>query len=266
MWKRLTRYLILLVLAISPVFLFSPIPIVGWDLSPYSVNITITVTPMGGPTVTNGVGATSVTYNSARLNGEITATGGDNPVVTVFWGLIDGATTPASWTNNASLGAKPLGTFFYDAGSLSENKTYYYRMRAVNGAGTDWADSSANFTTPVYTVPVPTVTTTSQPVTVITLSRVKAVVKMGIGSFMILGAMVLAFWRKRIMLFILAGIISFFVAIIWIGDSLGLSIAIIGLSAYLLFRAILLVFNPDQAIEGISQFRKMSNAISGWFK
>ena len=38
------------------------------------------------PTVTNGIGVTSITSNSARLNGEITNTGGENPEVRIYWG------------------------------------------------------------------------------------------------------------------------------------------------------------------------------------
>ena len=116
-------------------------------LSPVSFNITITVSPLQAPTVTNGDNATSVASTTARLNGEVTDTGNENPSITVFYGQSDGGTTPASWTNNVSLGAKALGVFYYDATGFTPETLYYYRMYASNAAGNDWANSTANFTT-----------------------------------------------------------------------------------------------------------------------
>ena len=111
------------------------------------VELTYSVGPVVAPTVTNGAGATGVTDNDARLNGEITDNGNENPSAWVFWGTVDGGTDPGSWSNNSSLGTKPIGAFYYDAGSLNDNTLYYYRMSAVNSGGTGWAASSANFTT-----------------------------------------------------------------------------------------------------------------------
>ena len=119
-----------------------------------SVDVNVTISAIRLPTVTNGVGATSVEDTAARLNGEVTDTGNENPSVTVFYGQSDGGTTPASWSDNVSLGAKALGTFYYDASGLTPNQLYYYRMYATNAAGSDWADSSANFTT-TYQCDVP---------------------------------------------------------------------------------------------------------------
>jgi len=129
-----------------------------------TADITVTATPgvITPPTVTNGVGATGVTDNDARLNGEITSTGNQNPSVWIFWGTVDGGTDPASWSDNVSLGVKPLGTFYGDLTDvLVPLTTYYYRCAAVNSAGTGWAGSTANFTTTVaYDLPPPTLTLT----------------------------------------------------------------------------------------------------------
>lgn len=52
-------------------------------------------TPIQAPTVTNSTGASNVTHNSARLNGEVTSTGGENPTAHIYWGATDGVTTPS---------------------------------------------------------------------------------------------------------------------------------------------------------------------------
>lgn len=56
------------------------------------------------PTVTNSVGATSITPSSARLNGEITDVGIDVPTVYVYWGDNDGGITSDDWDHVANLG------------------------------------------------------------------------------------------------------------------------------------------------------------------
>lgn len=147
MWKRLVRYLILIILVVSPIAWITPWPSSAWDLSATSVNITITVSPLAAPEVTNGTGASSVGSTSARLNGEVTEDGNEYPDVTVFWGESDGGTNPSSWSNNSSLGALSEGTFYYDATGLTPEVLHYYRMYAKNSGGSDWADSTANFTT-----------------------------------------------------------------------------------------------------------------------
>ena len=49
------------------------------------------------PTVTNSA-ATNVTMSAARLNGQVTDTGGEAPSVTIYWGDNDGVTTPGSYS------------------------------------------------------------------------------------------------------------------------------------------------------------------------
>ena len=55
------------------------------------VPIVIGQNQVGGspPSVTISA-ATNITNNSAQLNGNITASGGSNPTVTVYWGTVDG--------------------------------------------------------------------------------------------------------------------------------------------------------------------------------
>ncbi len=100
------------------------------------------------PTVTNATGESNVTSTSARLNGEVTDTGGENPTVIIYWGDNDGQTTPVNWDNEVNLGTKAAGTFYTDIGSLSPETTYYYRCYATNSGGEDWADTTSSFETP----------------------------------------------------------------------------------------------------------------------
>jgi len=99
------------------------------------------------PTVTNSTGASSITASSARLNGEVTYTGGENPTVHIYWGDNDGGTTPGSWDNDLNLGTQSAGTFYSDISGLNPNTTYYYRCYATNPGGNDWADATAEFNT-----------------------------------------------------------------------------------------------------------------------
>jgi len=99
------------------------------------------------PTVTNSTGASDVTSTQARLNGELTSTGGASTTVHIYWGPSNGGTTPGSWATDVNLGVKAAGTFYTDISSLTNGTTYYYRCYAQNSAGDDWADATASFTT-----------------------------------------------------------------------------------------------------------------------
>ena len=103
--------------------------------------------PIDLPTVTNGIGATIVKANSARLNGEITGTGGQNPSVTIYWGTSDGGTNIGHWTQQLSLGNLGKQTFSRDISGLNPGTKYYYRCYASNSAGASWASSTETFTT-----------------------------------------------------------------------------------------------------------------------
>ncbi|MHC4212422.1 MAG: hypothetical protein ACYSWP_03510 [Planctomycetota bacterium] len=124
----------------------------GWSLGPVSQdgyqNVTLTFTPgfITAPAVIN-LPATNLTEVSARLNGEITDTGSENPNVLIYWGDNDGATSPGAWDDSVDLGAKGMGTFFTDLAGLNPDTQYYFRCYAQNSAAGTWADSTATFTT-----------------------------------------------------------------------------------------------------------------------
>ena len=98
------------------------------------------------PSVVNQA-ATNVTSNSATLNGEITDTGGENPVFKFYWGDNDAGTTVGNWDNCVDLGTMGLGTQASDIPGLTPGTTYYFRCYAENSAGSSWAPSTASFTT-----------------------------------------------------------------------------------------------------------------------
>ena len=99
------------------------------------------------PTVNNSTGAGSITTEAARLNGQVTSTGGENPTVHIYWGSSDGGTTVGNWAYGVDLGVKAASTFYTDISSLTASTPYYYRCYAVNSGGGSWAASTANFTT-----------------------------------------------------------------------------------------------------------------------
>jgi hypothetical protein len=96
--------------------------------------------------------ASNVGTTSARMNGEVTSTGGANPTVKIYWGDNDGGT--GSWDHVENLGAKGAGTFSKTVSGLSHDTTYYYRCHAENAAGGTWASSSKSFRTQPNMPPV----------------------------------------------------------------------------------------------------------------
>ncbi len=102
------------------------------------------------PAVAN-IAATNILATSATVGANVTNTGGQNPVVTIFYGPTDGGTTPASWASSVSLGAQAASAT--TSLSLAQGTTYFFRARAVNSAATAWATSSATFATPVAAPP-----------------------------------------------------------------------------------------------------------------
>ena len=118
------------------------------------VILTLTVNATA-PTVTS-TSASSVQATSASFNGNVTSTGGDSPIIRVYYGTSDGGSTATSWSKVKEIGRKGQGAFGEVIGDLIPSTAYHYRMRAYNSADTDgvWASSSQTFTTGASSLPV----------------------------------------------------------------------------------------------------------------
>ena len=90
--------------------------------------------------------ASSVASSSARLNGQVTDTGGDTPQVTLYFGDEDGGTDAAAWDSAVPLGDQ-AGAFSYFVTNLSPETEYFYRAYGENQSGGSWSDFTTAFTT-----------------------------------------------------------------------------------------------------------------------
>lgn len=109
--------------------------------------IEVIYTPLTAPVVTNSIGATAVTTNSATLNGQMLG-GGPPPQTWFYWGTNDAGQTINGWnfTNDMGLVAKD-SSFSNNISGLPAGQTYYYRCSATNIYGTNWDVNPAAFTT-----------------------------------------------------------------------------------------------------------------------
>ena len=114
----------------------------AWASSSQVFN-TATVSPS---TVTN-LPASSVGPNVAVLSGEVLATGGDAPVVTLYYGPTNGGTTAGAWAQSLVLPGVQNGRFDQLVSGLTTNTTYYFTVEAVNAAGVAWGTPVQSFST-----------------------------------------------------------------------------------------------------------------------
>ncbi len=101
------------------------------------------------PAVVN-IAATEIAATGATVGAQVTDTGGDTPMVTIFYGTVDGGT--AAWQQSVSLGSQS-GSATSMLTGLSQSTTYFYRAFASNDGGSVWAPASAMFTTVSVTAP-----------------------------------------------------------------------------------------------------------------
>jgi hypothetical protein len=112
--------------------------------------IVVDYTPFTTSTITLSA-ASSIAGTTATLNGNITATGGENPTVTVYWGTTDHPGTATGWDHNSAptSPSQPQGVaaFYYNATGLAPGTTFYFTAKATNSAGTSWPAASLSFLT-----------------------------------------------------------------------------------------------------------------------
>jgi len=125
---------------------------VAWAASSQSV----TTAPVSLAVVTN-LPASNITTQAAVLSGNILSTGGDAPVVTIYYGPSNGGTNSNAWAHSLALPGTQRGTFAQAASGLGTNTThYYYSAAAVNAAGTAWGAPVQSFSTLTASPPVST--------------------------------------------------------------------------------------------------------------
>lgn len=120
----------------------------GDDWAPTSVSFT---TPADLPSVQN-VAASNIEGTSASIGGEVTSTGGDPPVMVLYYGDQDAGTNAGSWDAQVNLGVQS-GAATTGISALLAGTNYYYRAAATNSAGTVWAANTSSFTTTVVSPP-----------------------------------------------------------------------------------------------------------------
>jgi hypothetical protein len=88
--------------------------------------------------------AFGVTGHTALLNGMVTSTGNDAPVVRLHWGTVDGGVAAAAWENVVDLGTQS-GVFGHYLTSLQPAARYFCRVSASNAGGVSWSEATQTF-------------------------------------------------------------------------------------------------------------------------
>lgn len=146
-----------------------------------SVKAETAATP-GAPIVQHSA-ASSITYFTAVLNGNLYTNGGNTTTVKVFWGPTDGVTSPPwAFTNTLSADAATGEEFAHPVSGLQSAQTYYYRYYATNSAGEDWPDEGTlvqSFTTVDGTPDLTNVSATVASAVSVTLTGLVTAINVG---------------------------------------------------------------------------------------
>lgn len=112
-------------------------------------------TPLPAPvalTVSNGL-ALQISSNTARLEGALVQGiyGDEQARIWLHWGRTDGGTNTDTWDNALDLGLNTrfgTSTFSGSISGLRPGTEYFYRFRATQPTGAEWAPASSTFRTP----------------------------------------------------------------------------------------------------------------------
>lgn len=99
------------------------------------------ISPINPPEV-SALAATSVSVDSATLNGQIDNGYGDAPFITIYYGDNNGGTNTGNWDYSAQLGYQD-GSFSFSTNNLALYQRYYYRVRAQGFGGSTWSDTQS---------------------------------------------------------------------------------------------------------------------------
>ncbi|MEX2185942.1 MAG: LamG-like jellyroll fold domain-containing protein [Pirellulales bacterium] len=91
--------------------------------------------------------ASNVGPNVATLGGEVLATGGQYPMITIYWGNDDAGQIAAAWDNSISIGPAALGAFAAQVSGLAPQTQYFFRATAENVGGQNWTATAGTFIT-----------------------------------------------------------------------------------------------------------------------
>ncbi len=123
---------------------------------PYSLTVTLKPGGINNPPAITTTAATSVTLNSAQLNGSVNPNGAS----TTYYFEYGTTTSYGSKTNNINAGSGTSAVFVNSPiTGLSPNATYHFRLVATNSGGTKHG-TDLTFTTPPSPQGAPAVTTT----------------------------------------------------------------------------------------------------------
>jgi hypothetical protein len=111
------------------------------------------ITASASLAVVTNLPASNIEPGAAILSGNVVATGGDTPAITIYYGPSNGGSTPSAWAQSVALPNTQGGLFAQAVSGLNTNTTYYYSAQAVNAAGTVWGAPVQTFTTPATNVP-----------------------------------------------------------------------------------------------------------------
>ncbi|MCA9170431.1 MAG: CotH kinase family protein, partial [Planctomycetales bacterium] len=106
---------------------------------------TLQTLPASAPVIVNRA-VENVGAFSAVLNGTVTDTGNDLPIVTVYYGDNDGGTNPNAWDHHVDIGTQ-FGAFSLPVSNLQPLTNYYFTTFAQNSLGSDWAPATLQFAT-----------------------------------------------------------------------------------------------------------------------
>jgi autotransporter-associated beta strand protein len=97
--------------------------------------------------------ASDVASNLATLNGYLSATGGTETAVAVYWGEQDGGADAGAWANTNWFAAPAAaGAYSTDISGLTSGTAYYYRFAATNASGAVWSAASETLLTAAVTL------------------------------------------------------------------------------------------------------------------